>query len=384
MAKNISILGSTGSIGVQTLDVARNLNIHVLGLSANSNIDLLEKQIREFKPSAASIGEEKQAEELKGRVRDLNVEIYFGVEGLNKIATINEIDTVVTSIVGIAGLVPTMSAIRKGKDIALANKETLVTAGSLVISEAKKYGVKILPVDSEHSAIFQCLIGNNNKQVDKIILTASGGPFRGKNKDELEQVTLQQALKHPNWSMGNKITIDSATLMNKGLEVIEAKWLFNIEPKDIQVIVHPQSIIHSAVEYKDGSIIAQLGSPDMRIPIQFALTYPNREGNNFSKLNLLEAGRLTFENPDYSTFPCLRMAFEALEAGGTMPVALNGANEIAVALFLSEKIRFTDIPKVIEEVMKSHTVNINPSLNDIIEVDKWAREKATTIAENML
>jgi 1-deoxy-D-xylulose-5-phosphate reductoisomerase len=281
----------------------------------------------------------------------------------------------VTSIVGIAGLIPTMEAIRHGKNIALANKETLVTAGSLVMKEALKYKVNILPVDSEHSAIFQCLMGNNKNQVAKIILTASGGPFRGKNKEELKNVSLAQALQHPNWKMGSKITIDSATLMNKGLEVIEAKWLFGVELDQIQVVVHPQSIIHSMVEYIDGSIVAQLGSPDMRIPIQMALTYPERKNNSFPRLNLFENNKLTFEQPDHEAFPCLSLAFEALKTGGTMPVVLNGANEAAVSLFMNNKISFADIPGIIEKVMGRHTVNINPSLDDIIEVDNWVRKE---------
>jgi 1-deoxy-D-xylulose-5-phosphate reductoisomerase len=375
MTRNISILGSTGSIGVQTLDVARNLDIKISGLSAHSNIDLLEKQIREFMPRVVAVGTEKLAEELKNRVSDCNVEIFYGDEGLIRVATIEDADTVVTSVVGIVGLIPTMEAIRKGKHIALANKETLVTAGKLVMSEAREFGVKILPVDSEHSAIFQCFMGNRSQDVEKIILTASGGPFRGKNPEDMEKVTLAQALKHPNWSMGSKITIDSATLMNKGLEVIEAKWLFGLEIDQIQVIVHPQSIIHSMVEYTDGSVMAQLGSPDMRLPIQFALTYPIREANNFSRLNLLKTNNLTFEEPDFVAFPCLKYAFDSLKLGGTMPVVLNAANEIAVSMFLKEKIRFMDIPRIIENVMGKHTVNNNPSLNDIIEVDMWAREE---------
>ena len=375
MARKISILGSTGSIGVQTLDVVRNLKLEVLGLTAHSNIDLLEKQAIEFQPQIISIGNENQAERLRERLKGLEIEVCSGLEGLKKVATMDGTDTVVTSIVGIAGLIPTLEAIKKGKDIALANKETLVTAGAIVMSEAEKYKVKILPVDSEHSAIFQCLIGNNNKDVEKIILTASGGPFRGRKFSELKDVTLNQALKHPNWNMGNKITIDSATLMNKGLEVIEAKWLFGLSLQHIQVMVHPQSIIHSMVEYRDGSVIAQLGSQDMRIPIQFALTYPERSTNNFSRLDLLKVDCLTFEEPDYKAFPCLRLAFDALKIGGTMTVVLNAANEAAVSLFLKEKIEFLDIPRIIEQAMNRHIVNTSPCLNDIIEVDKWSREE---------
>ncbi|MDP4179806.1 MAG: 1-deoxy-D-xylulose-5-phosphate reductoisomerase [Bacillota bacterium] len=375
MAKNISILGSTGSIGIQSLDVARNLKLRVSGLSANNNIDLLEKQAREFLPSIVAINNDELRAELKNRIKDLNIEVLSGIEGLKAVATVDEADTVVTSIVGIAGLIPTIEAIRKGKDIALANKETLVTAGGIVMSEAKKSNVKILPVDSEHSAIFQCLMGNNLKGLLKIILTASGGPFRGKSKEELKSVSLKAALNHPNWVMGSKITIDSASLMNKGLEVIEAKWLFDVADDQIEVLVHPQSVIHSMVEYNDGSVIAQLGSPDMRIPIQFALTYPQRAENDFSRLNLLKTRSLTFEEPDLKAFPCLRLAFEALKEGGTMPAVLNAANEVAVGLFIEEKIKFTDIPRIIETAMERHNKNNNPSLEDIIEIDRLTRNK---------
>lgn len=373
MAKNITILGSTGSIGVQTLDVARNLGLRVSGLSANSNVELLERQAREFMPRAVSTGGGELAAALEKRLKGLGIEVFHGVEGLKAIASIDGADTVVTSIVGTAGLIPTLEAIKKGRDIALANKETLVTAGALVMSEAKRNNVRIFPVDSEHSAIFQCLSGSRREDVSGLILTASGGPFRGKKPEELDAVTPAQALKHPNWKMGRKITIDSATLMNKGLEVIEARWLFDVEPERIRVVVHPQSIIHSMVEYVDGSVMAQLGSPDMRIPIQLALTWPERTANGFSRLDLLKCGSLTFEEPDARTFPCLALAYEALRAGGTMPAAVNAANEAAVELFLNERISFTDIPRIIEKVMHLHTVNTKPGLNDIIEVDKWAR-----------
>ena len=374
MAKSISVLGSTGSIGVQTLEVARNLGIRICALTANSNIDLLEIQAREFKPQLVSVGEPLLASELKHRLEGCGIDVFSGPEGMKAAAVINEADTVVTSVVGIAGLIPTMEAIRSGKNIALANKETLVTAGSIVMSEAAAHGVTIFPVDSEHSAIYQCLAGNRTQDVEKLILTASGGPFRGKSREELENVTVSQALKHPNWSMGSKITIDSATLMNKGLEVIEARWLFGFTPDRIKVTVHPQSIIHSMVEYTDGSVIAQLGSPDMRIPIQLSLTWPERAANNFSRLDLLKCGSLTFEEPDMDTFRCLSLAFEALKAGGTMPAVMNGANEVAVELFLKEKIGFCDIPKLIEKTMQAHCVNTKPDLDDIIEVDKWARK----------
>lgn len=374
MNKNISILGSTGSIGVQTLDVARNLGIKVSGLAANSNIDLLEVQAREFRPRAVAVGNDKLAAVLSQKLNGLGIEVLYGTQGMKEIASLDEADTVVTSIVGIAGLIPTMEAIRHHKNIALANKETLVTAGSLVTEEAARNGVKIFPVDSEHSAIFQCLAGNRMEDVLRLILTASGGPFRGRKPSEMKTIKVEDALKHPNWKMGSKITIDSATLMNKGLEVIEARWLFGIELNRISVLVHPQSIIHSMVEYMDGTVIAQLGSPDMRIPIQLALTYPERVCNQFPKLNLLKQKALTFEEPDYEAFPCLKLAFEALKAGGTMPAVMNGANEVAVSLFLKGKIGFSDIPGIISRVMNKHAVNINPVIEDIIEVDRWARE----------
>jgi 1-deoxy-D-xylulose-5-phosphate reductoisomerase len=379
MKKKITILGSTGSIGVQTLDVVRNLGFEVIGLTANSNIELLEKQVREFKPKIVAVGEEVLTTEVKNRFKSLGVEIFSSQKGLVKVATADEADIVVASIVGIAGLIPVFEAIRKGKDIAFANKEVLVAAGDIIMAEAEKHSVNIIPLDSEHSAIFQCLFGNKNEEVERIILTASGGPFRGKKAHELEKVSLKEALAHPNWTMGSKITIDSATLMNKGLEVIEARWLFGFSADKIEVVIHPQSIIHSMVEYVDGSVIAQMGRPDMRIPIQLALTYPDRYKNSYERMNFLECGELTFEAPDYDTFPCLGLAYEALSKGGTMPAAMNGANEEAVNLFLNEKISFNDIPKIIKTVMNSHNVNIKPNLNDILEVDKWAREAVKTI-----
>ncbi|ACL74831.1 1-deoxy-D-xylulose-5-phosphate reductoisomerase [Ruminiclostridium cellulolyticum] len=376
MAKIISIIGSTGSIGRQTLEAAKNLGIKVAALSANSNIDLLEKQVHEFKPDVVSVGNSELAKEMSNRLQGFGIEVLWGQDGMKRVVEHSEADTVVTSVVGTAGLIPTIHAIRHKKNIALANKETLVTAGQLVMEDAKKNNVKIFPVDSEHSAIYQCLLGNKDKQVEKIILTASGGPFRGKNIKELKNITPAQALKHPNWSMGNKITIDSATLMNKGLEVIEAKWLFQRDLDSIQVLVHPQSIIHSMVQYVDGSVMAQLGSPDMRIPIQLALTYPDRCQNNFNKLDFLKCPPLTFEEPDIDTFKCLRLAYKSLEIGGTMPAALNAANEIAVAAFLENHIGFTEIAETIEQVMQRHNVNICPCLEDIIEVDCWARTTA--------
>lgn len=375
MARSISILGSTGSIGIQTLDVARNLGLKVAGLTANKNIDLLEKQAREFHPVAIAVSEEKDALELEKRLKDMGTSVLSGVKGFKEIAALDGADTVVAAIVGIAGLLPVVEAIRHRKDIALANKETLVTAGSIITGEAAKYQVRLLPVDSEHSAVFQSLEGNRRQDVARLILTASGGPFRGMCYEQLKAVRPKDALKHPNWTMGAKITIDSATMMNKGLEVIEARWLFGIEKERITVVVHPQSVVHSMVEYTDGSVIAQLGSPDMRIPVQYALTYPERAANDFSRLDLLKTGTLTFEPPDLDAFPCLALAYEALDAGGTMPAVMNGANEAAVELFLKEKIAFTDIPAAIKKVMSRHCVNINPDLNDIIEVDGWARKQ---------
>jgi len=383
MKRCISILGSTGSIGVQALDVVRNLGIRVLGLTADKNIDLLEKQACEFKPEAISISEPNLADELASRLKGLNIRVYSGNEGLVKIATLKDIDMVLNSIVGVAGLIPTFEAIGHKKNIALANKETLVAAGKLIIEETQKHNVKIIPVDSEHSAILQCIMGNNEKNISKLILTASGGPFRGLKHEDLIYITPEEALEHPNWKMGSKITIDSATLMNKGLEVIEAKWLFDIDKDNIEVLIHPQSIIHSMVEYIDGSVIAQLGSPDMRIPIQFALTYPERSHNSFSRLDLIKKEALTFEEPDWETFPCLRLAYEALQESGTMPAVMNGANETAVHLFLNRKIRFTQIPEIIEKVMYNHIVNKNPSINDIIKIDMWAREESGKIWNEM-
>ncbi|NMB33812.1 MAG: 1-deoxy-D-xylulose-5-phosphate reductoisomerase [Clostridium sp.] len=375
MVKRISILGSTGSIGTQTLDVARHLNIKVEGLAANTNIDLLEKQVREFNPSIIAVMNEDYAKILNSRLSGISVEVLSGIEGFKRVASIENVKTVVSSIVGVAGLIPTMEAIKNGKDIALANKETLVTAGSIVMGEAFKRGVNIFPVDSEHSAIFQCLMGNNIKDVAKIILTASGGPFWGRKKDELGDVSVEEALKHPNWSMGNKISIDSATMMNKGLEVIEARWLFGIPLDRIEVLIHPQSVIHSMVEYADGAVMAQLGAPDMKLPIQLALTYPKRLPNKFAKLDFAKYNSLTFASPDMETFPCLRLAYDALRLGGTMPAVLNAANEKAVQLFIENKIRFLDIPRVIEKAMGDHCVKMDPSLCDIIEVDSWVRER---------
>lgn len=377
--KRIAILGSTGSIGTQTLEVVRNLgNIEVVGLTANNNIDLLESQINEFKPKKVAVKNKKNAyileQRLKSNLQTKNIEVLAETDGLVQIATLDEIDIVVTSVVGNIGLLPTIKAIQSKKDIALANKETLVAAGKLVIEEAKRYNVNIYPVDSEHSAIFQCLQGNYNNKISKIHLTASGGPFRTKTVDELKYVTLDDALNHPNWKMGKKITIDSATMMNKGLEVIEAKWLFDVDLNKINVLIHPQSIIHSMVEYDDGAVIAQLGEPDMKVPIQYALTYPNRVKNSFTKINFFEHNKLEFEKPDLNKFECLNLAYEAIKIGGNMPAVLNSANEVAVDLFLNNKIKFLDIPKLIETTMGAYTVKYNYTLDDLKETDMVVRE----------
>lgn len=380
MNKNIVILGSTGSIGTQALEVVENLkNINIIGLSTNTNIDILENQIRKYNPMYACVMNEEKANILKENIKDIKTQVLTGKEGLIKLATLDNIDTVLNSLVGNIGLLPTIYGIRAKKDIALANKETLVSAGELVMKEAKKYGVNIYPIDSEHSAIFQCLQGNKHSEIEKIILTASGGPFR--EHTSLDNVTLAEALNHPNWSMGKKITIDSATLMNKGLEVIEAKWLFDIDVDKIDVIVHPQSIIHSMVEYKDSAIMAQLGTPDMKVPIQYALAYPSRVKNDFEKLDLLKHNNLTFKKPNYELFPCLKYAFEAIKIGGIMPCVLNASNEIAVEYFLNEDIKFTDIPKVVYKVMESFKDKnkLDYTLDDVLESD----EKARTLAKNI-
>ena len=373
MTKNITILGSTGSIGVQALEAAENLGMRVVALTTNTNIDLIEIQARKFRPLLVSAGSGDLALELERKLSGLGIEVYYGPEGMKAAVSPDETDTVVSSVVGIDGLVPTMEAIRRGKNVALANKETLVAAGCIVMAEAVAKGVDIIPVDSEHSAIFQCLAANRKQDVARLILTASGGPFRGKKKSDLENAKVDQALEHPNWRMGKKITVDSATLMNKGLEIIEARWLFGFGSDMIHVVIHPQSIIHSMVEFVDGTIMAQLGPPDMRIPIQLALTWPERAENRFSRLDVLKCGALTFEEPDTSAFPCVSLAYGALKAGGTMPAVLNGANEAAVELFLKKKIGFSDIPRLVEKAMNAHAVNTNPGLDDIIEVDKWAR-----------
>ena len=371
--KKIAILGSTGSIGTQTLDVISQhpQNLSVAALAAGSNIVLLEQQIRQYHPLIVAVWDAKKAAELRIAVSDLDVKIVSDMEGMIEAVTLPEADIVVTAVVGMIGIRPTMEAIKAGKDIALANKETLVTAGHLIMQMAKDYHVKILPVDSEHSAIFQSLKGEHASDIRRILLTASGGPFRGKTLDELADVQVEDALKHPNWSMGHKITIDSATMVNKGLEVIEAKWLFGVDLDQIQVVVHPQSVIHSAVEFKDHAVIAQLGTPDMRLPIQYALFYPERKPLQSEALDLFKLHTMTFEEPDPGTFRGLALAYEAARRGGSMPTALNAANEKAVAMFLDRKIRFLDIPEIISECMAAHQWIAHPSLEDILETEQW-------------
>lgn len=373
MNKKIAVLGSTGSIGTQTLEVAAHLGIQVCGLTARTNIDLLEKQARAFNPAAVAIDDIALARDLKNRLEGTGIKVFGGAEGINEVINICDADTVVVAIVGMAGLLPVMNAIRAGKVVALANKETLVAGGRLVREELTKSSARIIPVDSEHSAIFQCLMGNSTGDVSRIVLTCSGGPFRGKKKKELENIRPEDALKHPNWQMGRKITVDAATLMNKGLEVIEAYWLFGVDIDRIEVVIHPQSIIHSMVEYTDGSVIAQMGMPDMRGPIQFALTYPNRMERSHPGIDFIKLGKLTFEEPDTDTFRCLDLAVQAIRTGGSMPAAMNAANEAAVEMFLNEEIGFLDIPEIIERVMAEHSVIKEPSLDAIMETDKEVR-----------
>ncbi len=374
--KNIGILGSTGSIGTQTLDVVRSHpgDFCVTALSAGSNIELLEKQIREFSPKIAAVGSEELAKELRVRVADRDVQVLSGMEGLLEMAVQPEMEILVTAIVGMIGIRPTMEAIRAGKDIALANKETLVTAGHLIMPLAKEHQVRILPVDSEHSAIFQCLHGEEHRAVEKLLITASGGPFRGRSRSELAGVTLQDALKHPNWSMGQKITIDSATLVNKGLEVMEAKWLFGIGLDQIQVIVQPQSIIHSMVEFCDGAVMAQLGTPDMRLPIQYALYYPERRYLEGERLDFRRLTQITFEEPDMETFEGLPLALRAARAGGSMPTVFNAANERAVAKFLKGEIGFLDIYEIIRASMERHRVISDPGLEEVLQTEQETYE----------
>lgn len=371
--KKIAILGSTGSIGTQTLDVVREHSdeLQVVALAAGSNKERLKEQIKEFHPKLVSLSDEKKAQELKEELAGEQVEVVCGMEGLIEVAGADSADVVVTAVVGMMGILPTMEAIKKGKDIALANKETLVTAGHLIIPMAKEYGVSILPVDSEHSAIFQSLQGEPKAALDKILLTASGGPFRGKSAEFLETVTLEDALNHPNWSMGPKITIDSSTMVNKGLEVMEAKWLFGVDYSQIEVVIQPQSIIHSMVQYVDGAIIAQLGTPDMRVPIEYALFYPERRSLSGDRLDFSKLSQITFEKPDYKVFRGLSLAIEAGKTGGTMPTVFNAANERAIAKFLKGEIKYTDIVRSIEKCMDAHKVSAHPDLEEILATEQW-------------
>ena len=369
--KKIAILGSTGSIGTQTLDVVRaNDDLEIVGLSAGNNIDKLEEQIREFHPRLAAVWNEDAARDLAVRVQDLDVKIVSSMDGLLELARMEEADILVTAIVGMIGIRPTMEAIRAGKDIALANKETLVTAGHLIMPLARKMNVQILPVDSEHSAVFQAIHGEKKEQIDKLLITASGGTFRGRKTAELSKVTLEDTLKHPNWVMGQKITVDSATLVNKGLEVMEARWLFDVDLDHIQVVVQPQSIIHSMVEFEDGAVIAQLGTPDMRLPIQYALCYPDRRYLAGDRLDFRTLKQITFEEPDMETFQGLPMAIEAARKGGSMPTVFNAANELAVKKFLQRKIGFLDIYDIIGQSMERHTLVREPDLDQILEIEK--------------
>ena len=374
--KKIAILGSTGSIGTQTLEVVRaNGDIQVLGISAGRNIKKLEEQAREFCPRLVAVWEEDAARELRVKLQDTDVKVVSGMEGLLELASMEETEILVTAIVGMLGIRPTIEAIRAGKDIALANKETLVTAGHLIMPMAEKYGVRILPVDSEHSAVFQCLNGERREEIHKLLITASGGPFRGRKRKDLEQVTLADTLKHPNWVMGQKITVDSATLVNKGLEVMEAKWLFDVELDRIQVVVQPQSVIHSMVEFKDGGIMAQLGTPDMRLPIQYALYYPERRFLPGDRVDFWTLGKLEFEKPDTDTFYGLELAYEAGRKGGSLPTVFNAANELAVSQFLNREIKYLEITEIIEDCMKAHKNIENPTLEQILETEAATYER---------
>lgn len=373
--RKIAVLGSTGSIGTQTLSVVEeHKDLAVAALACGGNIKLLEEQMRKFHPEAVAVWEEEKAKDLRVRTADLSIPVYSGMEGLLKVAVWESAELLVTAIVGMLGIRPTIAAIEAGKTIALANKETLVTAGHLIMPLAEKHGVSILPVDSEHSAIFQSLQGNENNSIRRILLTASGGPFRGKTKEELKEVRVEDALKHPNWSMGKKVTIDSSTMVNKGLEVMEAKWLFDVDPEQITVLVHPQSIVHSAVEYEDGAVMAQLGTPDMRLPIQYALYYPKRRTLSGEKLNLFQVHELTFEKPDLDSFQGLALAYEAIRRGGNVPTMYNAANERAVALFLERKISYLEIPEIIAFAMEQGQFMENPSLDEILETEKEVYE----------
>lgn len=379
--KKIVVLGSTGSIGTQTLDVVRsNSDMEVVALAAGSNIELLEKQIREFSPRMVCVWDEKKAKELQVLVSDLDVKITSGMEGLIECSVMEEADVVLTAIVGMIGIQPTIAAIKAKKDIALANKETLVTAGHIIMPLAKEYNVKILPVDSEHSAIFQALNENYNR-ISRILLTASGGPFRGMNTEQLKKVTLEDALKHPNWSMGRKITIDSATMVNKGLEVMEAKWLFGVDFDQIEVVVQPKSIIHSMVEFVDGGVIAQMGTPDMKLPIQYALTYPDRRVLGGERLDFTKISQISFEAPDLDTFRGLSLAYEVGRLGGSMPTVYNAANERAVAKFLNREISFLKIYEIIEDAIQAHRKVDNPSVSEILEIEAQTYERVEHFAK---
>ena len=378
--KNIAILGSTGSIGTNSLDVIANFphRFRVTYLTVNRNIDALREQIRTFRPAAVVVLDPAAAEQLRDQV-DGTTKVLTGAEALEEIVQRDDVDIVISSLVGFAGLKPTIRALEAGKRVALANKETLVAAGDLVMNTCRAHNAELLPVDSEHSAIFQCLVGEADAHVSKIILTASGGPFRTATESEMQHITVAQALNHPNWKMGSKITIDSATLMNKGFEVIEARWLFGVPPEKIDVVIHPQSIIHSMVEFIDGSVKAQLGIPDMKIPIQYALTYPERSASDFLRVNFPTLQQMTFFEPDLKKFRCLQLAFDALAAGGTMPAAMNAANEVAVAAFLNGTITFSRIPDTIARTMERHTVSDDMTLENIVETDRWAREVARNL-----
>jgi 1-deoxy-D-xylulose-5-phosphate reductoisomerase len=375
MSRAVAVLGSTGSIGTQSLEVIKELGYKVVSLAAGTRIEQLAEQIREFQPELVSVKDEAHAVLLRERLGSTKVEIMYGQVGLREAARVSSADLVVTAVVGAMGIEPTLTAIHAGKSIALANKETLVSAGEIVLEAVKQKSVSILPVDSEHSAIFQCLQDRPKREVEKLILTASGGAFRSLSRSELLHVSIDDALKHPNWAMGPKITVDSATMMNKGLEIIEAKWLFDVTPEQIDVLIHPQSVIHSMVEYVDGSILAQLGSADMRIPIQYALTYPQRSPSNWPRLSFEKMRQLDFYAPDFERFPALRLAYDALRAGGTMPCVLNAANEQAVQRFLQGAIAFHQIESLIERVMDAHTIEYHPDLMQILNVDKWARQE---------
>ncbi len=386
MRKKIVILGSTGSIGQQTLEVLRKYSneFEVVGLSGWENTTFLKEQISFFKPKIAVVKNEYIAERLKRELNNLdNIEILWGTNGLVKISTLEEANIIVIAITGIASLIPTFEAVKKGKRIALASKEAMVVAGELLVEEAKLRNAKILPIDSEHSAILQCLKNEQKDCVEKIIITASGGALYNLTENALKNVSIEDALNHPTWKMGKKVTIDSATLMNKGLEVIEAKWFFDIPAKKIEIVIHPQSYVHSMVQFVDGTILAQIGEHDMKIPIQYALFYPNRTINNFSRLELAKIGQLTFKKPNFNKFPCIKLAYQALEIGGTMPAVLNGANEIAVSAFLNNKISFSAIPLIIQNTMKEHKPKQNPNINDILDADYWAREIALNFCINI-